>query len=139
MARNRIILDSGALSALAEKSRSFRTAMRKGYLSEGVRIVVPTAVIAESTTGNQQRDANVNHILKSVSTVDLDVRIARNAAALRHAQRRKGAGTIDAIVVATADLVPGSEVITTDPKDLNLLTTVHGRTRVVFVADALRR
>jgi predicted nucleic acid-binding protein len=113
--------------------------MRKGYLSEGVRIVVPTAVIAESTTGNQQRDANVNHILKSVSTVDLDVRIARNAAVLRHAQRRKGAGTIDAIVVATADLVPGSEVITTDPKDLNLLTTVHGRTRVVFVADALRR
>jgi hypothetical protein len=109
------------------------------FLSKSDNVLVPTAVIAESTTGNHRWDANVNQALKSTSPIDLDMRIARGAAALRHTHRRRGAGTIDAIVVATADIVPGSEIITTDPDDLKLLASVRGRTRVVTVSDALRR
>jgi predicted nucleic acid-binding protein len=134
----RIVLDSGALSTLAEKSRQTRIAFNEILLKKGAEIVIPTAVIAEATTGDQQRDANVNRALKRATLIDLDVRIARSAAILRHAHRRKGAGTVDAIVVATADLEPGSDLVTTDLKDLSLLAGVRGHTRVVTVSEALR-
>jgi predicted nucleic acid-binding protein len=135
----RIVLDSGALSSFAEESRMLRTALRGAFLNPRTQLVVPTVVIAEATTGDHRRDAGVNNALKETLLLDLDVRTARSAAFLRHARRRRGAGTIDAIVVATADLIPGSEVVTTDPNDLGPLASVHGRTRIVTVADALRR
>ncbi|HEV3090671.1 MAG TPA: PIN domain-containing protein [Candidatus Cybelea sp.] len=139
MPRDRIVLDSGAVSALAEKGSSFRAALGEIFLKRGAQVLVPTAVIAESTTGDHRRDAHVNQALKRTSLIDLDARIARSAATLRHAHRRKGAGTIDAIVVATADLVPGSDVITADANDLNLLASVRGLSRVVTVSDVMRR
>ncbi len=138
MGVTRIVLDSGALSALAEENRQSRLALN-GILLRGAEVVVPTAVIAEATTGDPRRDANVNRALKRTRSMNLDVRIARSAALLRHVHKRRGAGTIDAIVVATADLVPGSHVMTTDPNDLGPLASVHGRTRVVSVSDALQR
>lgn len=138
MGKTRIILDSGALSTLAEKSEALRTALRKIIVSKRTVVLVPTAVIAEATTGHHGLDANVNRALKTTLLVDLDLRIARSAAALRHAHRRRGSGTIDAIVVATADLVPGSDVVTTDPRDISLLASVRGQTRVITLSDVLR-
>ena len=135
MARDRIVLDSGALSTLADESRSLRIAFRH-IVKRHAPVVVPTVVIAEATTGDHRRDANVNHALKSASLIGLDARIARSAALLRHAHRRSGAGTIDAIVVATADVVPGTRVLTSDPHDLRLLASVNGRTRIIDVNDA---
>jgi predicted nucleic acid-binding protein len=134
----RIVLDSGALSALAEENRQSRVALN-GILLKGAEVIVPTAIIAEATTGDPRRDANVNRALKKTRSIDLDVRTARFAAVLRHAYKRRGAGTIDAIVVATADLIPGSHVVTTDPKDLGPLASMHGRTRVVALSDVLHR
>jgi predicted nucleic acid-binding protein len=131
---DRIVLDSGALSALAEESRTFRVALREA-LRKRASVVVPTAVIAEATTGDHRRDANVNRTLKQVSLVALDPRLARSAAALRHAHKRAGAGTIDAIVVATADLVPGTEILTSDPTDLRLLASVRGQTHIISISD----
>ena len=136
MARNRIVLDSGALSYLAEKDARFRATVHHA-LSSGVAIVVPTAVIAEATTGDHRRDAGVNRALKKTVLVPLDVHIARSAAVLRHAYRRAGAGTIDAIVVATADIFPGTRVLTGDPTDLTLLASVRCRTRVVSLAEMM--
>jgi len=100
-----------------------------------VRVLVPTAVIAEATTGDHRRDANVNRELKRTTLVGLNEPIARAAAALRHAHRKVAAGTIDAIVVATADAVPGTRVLTGDPIDLGLLATVRGRTRVIALSQ----
>lgn len=115
---------------LADETGPLRRAIRCA-LRKHVSLVVPTAVIAEATTGDHRRDANVNRTLKSAALVDLNAAVARSAAALRHAHRRAGAGTIDAIVVATADLVPGSHVLTGDPADLRRLASVNGHTHVV--------
>jgi hypothetical protein len=102
------------------------------------KVVVPTAVIAEATTGDHRRDVNVNRTLKEATLMPLDGRLARSAAALRYAHRRAGSGTIDAIVVASADLVPGSDVLTSDPIDLKLLASVKGCTRVIALSDVAR-
>ena len=136
MAGDRIVLDSGALSALADKSEAFRVALQE-RLRDGTEVLVPTAVIAEATTGDHRRDANVNRALKRTSLIALDGALARSAAALRYAHKRAGAGTIDAIVVATADLIPGTRVLTSDPVDLRLLASVNGRTRVIAMSDAV--
>lgn len=134
MAGNRIVLDSGVLSTLAEKDGPLRIALREA-IARGTDVLVPTAVIAESTSGDGRRDAIVNRTLKLLSVIDLDHRIARSAAALRHARRLRAAGTIDAIVVATADLVPGTRLLTGDPDDLRLLASINGRTRVVALTN----
>jgi predicted nucleic acid-binding protein len=134
VATYRICLDSGAFSALAKEDEAVRTAVRQA-LKNGGDVIVPTVVVAESTTGNGTRDANVNRVLGDLQLVDLDERFARAAAALRHALRRSGAGTIDAAVIATADAVPGTRVLTGDPNDLRPLAAVAGLTSVVALED----
>ncbi len=112
MATNRFLLDSGALTALAED----------------VDIVVPTIVIAESTTGGH-RDAKVNRVLVKCDILDLTESIARDAARLRTALR--GAGIADAIIIATADRERGTTVLTSDPADLTALAVITNRSAVV--------
>jgi predicted nucleic acid-binding protein len=125
-----LVLDSGALSALAQKDEALRVTFREA-LKRGATIVVPTAVIAESLTGEGSRDARVNRFLGSTALAELDETLARRAAHLRHTLRARRAGTIDAIVVATADEFPGTVLLTTDPNDLRPLAAVRGTTRVV--------
>jgi len=50
---------------------------------------------------------------------------------LRHALRRRRVGTIDAIVVACADDVVGSLILTSDRADLAPLAAERSRSRVV--------
>jgi predicted nucleic acid-binding protein len=88
-------------------------------------------VIAESTTGDAARDARVDRVLNVLDIVPADEGIARRAGALRHATRARRGGTIDAIVVATADRVTGSLVLTGDAGDLRHLAAVGGTTLVV--------
>jgi predicted nucleic acid-binding protein len=125
----RIVLDSGALTALAQDKEKIRIALQKA-IAAGAHVAVPTAVIAESTTGDSRRDAPTNRVLKLASSAGLDERLARRAAALRYAARLRQAGTIDAIVVATADDVAGSVIFTTDPRDMTHLTSITARSRV---------
>lgn len=136
MARYRIVLDSGALSAVAEnpqKYETIRATLKKG-LELRAFLAVPTVVVAESTTGDLPRDAHVNRALKAFEVVGLDESLARSSARLRYAARRSAADTIDAIVVATADALPGTILITTDPKDIRPLAAVRGITRVIAAA-----
>jgi predicted nucleic acid-binding protein len=93
-------------------------------------------VIAEATTGDHRRDATVNRELKRARVAPLDEPTARAAAALRHAYRKAGSGTIDAIVVATADAVPGTRILTGDPVDLTLLASVRAVSEVISLAEA---
>ncbi len=130
MATNRIVLDSGALSTLAEKGRSLRVILREA-LATGAEVVVPAVIVAESTTGDAGRDAQVNRVLKATRIISVDERIGRAAARLRHALRRRHAGTIDAIVVACADDEVDSLIVTTDRADLAPLAAECGRSRLL--------
>jgi hypothetical protein len=95
-------------------------------------VIVPTVVVAESTTDGGGRDASVNRLLKALLISDCDMATARSAAALRFLASA-GPRTIDAIVVATADRIPGSIVLTGDPADLGALARVRRLSRVVDI------
>jgi predicted nucleic acid-binding protein len=132
VAANRIVLDSGALSAFAREEEAIRVALRRA-LADGADVIVPAVVLAESTTGDARRDAAVNRVLKALTIEPLDEPTARAAGAIRHAQRRRGAGAFDAMVVACADHLLGSTIYTSDPLDLRPLAAERGRSRVVAI------
>jgi len=64
LATDRIILDSGALSAFSAEKGPIRITLRKAILA-GAQIVLPAPVIAEATTGDAGRDAQVNQVIKA--------------------------------------------------------------------------
>jgi predicted nucleic acid-binding protein len=115
-----LLLDPGGLSRLSQRNRR-SAALLAALRAEGLwPPVVPTAVIAESTSGSARTDTNINRLLK---TCDVDPIIpeakARRAGRLRALARRGSA--IDALVVALAE--PGSTVLTADRDDLRALVT----------------
>jgi hypothetical protein len=82
--------------------------------------VVPTVVLAESTTGSARTDTNINRLLKSCEVEPIvPERAARRAGYLRAGARTGSA--IDALVVATAE--PGGTVLTGDTGDLEALAS----------------
>jgi predicted nucleic acid-binding protein len=91
--------------------------------------LVPAPVVTETTTGNGSRDAQINHVLKSCLTIPLDESLARAAGALRY--RGPGSGAIDAMVVACADAVPDSIIVTGDVADLEPLAAERRRSIVL--------
>ena len=133
MGISRLVLDSGGLSAIASDEEVAHRVLRRAVAS-GASIVVPTVVIAESTHGGAS-DAELNRFVKSVDVVStLDETIARAAGHLRHLARVRDVA--DAVVVATADAVPFSAILTGDPSDLHSLASVRGRTKVVSTRQA---
>ena len=111
-----LVLDSGGLSRLASRTRR-TAALIEAFRRHGLwPPVVPTVVIAESTTGKARTDTNINRLLKACDNdPNVSEHTARRAGQLRAAARRGSA--VDAIVVGIAE--PGSTVLTTDPDDLN--------------------
>ena len=112
------MLDSGAVTRLAERSRA-SVALVLALRDEGLwPAVVPSAVLVECLQGHGGRDAAANRLLKTCDVVDrIPESLARRAALLRRRARRGSA--VDAIVVAMAE--PGGTVLTTDPEDLEAL------------------
>ena len=110
-----ISLDTGALISLVEKRR---LSIRKVYevaVTSAVPIHVSTAVVAEwwrEGAGEKTR----GDWLRSMHVEVLTEQIARLAGVA--IGRVKGAGTIDAIVLATATLRGDVAVYTSDPHDL---------------------
>ena len=115
----RVTLDSGVVSALAEGDARARANL-EAFRRRDVEVIVPAVVIAESTTGVGPRDARVNTVLSGCRIAPATEAIARRAAQLRFTARRPDA-TIDAIVVATADLVGGRALLTRDLDDCGAL------------------
>jgi len=118
-----LVLDSGGLSRLAERSQSAAAlilALRRNGLWPPV---VVTPVLVESLTGDGGRDALVNRLLKTCNVAEeVGERLARRAAFLRTAARRGSA--VDALVVAVAE--PHGSVLTSDSADLEALAA-HAR------------
>lgn len=115
-----LVLDSGAVSRLAERSRA-SAALILAFREEGLwPAVVPSVVLVECLQGHAGRDANENQLLKTCDVVDrIPESLARRAALLRRRARRGSA--VDALVVAMAE--PGGTVLTTDPNDLEALAS----------------
>jgi hypothetical protein len=114
-----LVLDSGGLSFLARRDiaavATIRVLVRDGLWPP----VVPSVVLAESTTG-RQHDANVNRLLTACDLAEaLPEELARRAGQLRYKARRGSA--VDAILVATAE--PGGTVLTGDEEDLSALAS----------------
>ena len=108
-------------------SRLSRRNRRAAALIEALRAenlwppVVPTVVLAESTTGAARTDANINRLLKSCDVEPIVAeRTARRAGHLR--TRARTGSAVDALVVALAE--PGGTVLTGDAEDLEALA-VH--------------
>lgn len=113
-----LVLDSGGISRLARR-RQDSAALIAVFKRDGLwPPLVPAVVLAESITGRQRHDANINRFLKTCNITDeLTERLARRAGALRALARQGSA--VDALVVAFAE--PGGAVLTADLKDLRAL------------------
>lgn len=113
-----LILDSGAVSRLAERSTRALALMRALRADDLWPPIVPTVVLVESLQGHSGRDATTNQFLKAC-TIESQVseRTARRAAELRRRARRGSA--VDAIVVALAE--PSGTILTGDKQDIEAL------------------
>lgn len=111
-----LTFDTGALIALERP----RDSMRKVFataITNGVAITVPAVVVAEWWhAGLREKERSM--ILRSLRVEPLVERVARVAGAALG--RTRGAGAIDAIVMASAAL-RGDTVYTSDPDDLTAL------------------
>lgn len=125
-----VVLDSGGLSRLAERS-TWARALLESLRREGLwPPIVPSAVLVESLTGDGRRDARANQLLKGCDVREsLSEPLARRAAFLRAKARRGSA--VDAIVVALAE--PGGTVLTSDVGDLEALAIHAADVRIARV------
>jgi hypothetical protein len=122
-----LILDSGGVTRLAERSRE-ALALILAFREQGLwPPKVPSVVLVECLQGHAGRDANENRFLKTCEISQaIPESLARRAALLRRLARRGSA--VDALVVALAE--PGGTVLTSDPGDLKALAT-HAKDVVV--------
>jgi len=127
MGRISLVFDSGAVTALAKGNIEARSFVREA-LKSGHGVVLPSVVVAETTRGTP-RDAPIDRVIKHATVVALDLKLARMAGRLLHGARSKQ--TIDAIIVATADLAPGSAILTGDERDITALANVERMTAVL--------
>jgi predicted nucleic acid-binding protein len=115
----RLILDSGAVLALARRDVRARAALTAAW-EVGAEVVLPAVVVAETVRGNGPRDAPVNRVVAAVGEVaDVDEATARVAGALL--AKAASTATIDALVVAEAVAGGGGVVLTGDADDLGAL------------------
>lgn len=110
-----LVLDSGGLSRLSQRNR------RAAALIEALQAenlwppVVPTIVLAESTTGAARTDANINRLLKSCDVEPVVAEATARRAGHLRARARRGSA-VDALLVAVAE--PDGTVLTGDAEDL---------------------
>lgn len=122
-----LILDSGGVSFLAKRDQDAVAAIRALVRAGTWPPLVPSVVLAESTTGRQHDDAAVNRLLKTCDIrEDLPASLARRAGELRHLAERGSA--VDAVVVASAE--PGGVVLTGDIEDLRALASHADAVRI---------
>ena len=122
-----LVLDSGAVSKLAERSQQ-AAALILALREQGLwPPVVPSVVLIECLEGHAGRDALANRFLKTCDVAEeVPERLARRAAALRRRARRGSA--VDALVIAFAE--PSGTVLTSDYSDLSALAGYANRVGV---------
>ena len=113
-----LVLDSGGVSRLAERSRQ-AAALILALREEGLwPPVVLSVVLVECLQGHAGRDALANRFLKTCDVVEgIPEPLARRAALLRRRARRGSA--VDALIIAFAE--HGGTALTSDLDDLKAL------------------
>jgi len=119
MARRSLILDAGALIALARNDHRVRAYLTVA-LERGIDVLVPPIVVTQTIRGAAQ-DALINRLLKSrgVNVSAVDEELARAAGYLLARSGLRDAA--DAQVVAEASRSAPATILTGDPDDLRLL------------------
>jgi predicted nucleic acid-binding protein len=121
-APQRLILDSGAVIALARGERK-----AKAFLARALELMapveIPVVVMAETIRGGP-RDAPLNRVLKAVGSVP-DAREIHGRIAGHLLGAARSAATIDALVVAQAVAGGGAQILTGDRDDLERLAAPH--------------
>jgi len=124
----RLILDSGAVLALASGNERARQFVRRA-ISARAAVIVPAVVVAETTRGGP-RDATVNRVIKTVEDVaPVTEDVAREAGRLL-AGARKSNATMDALVVASAARRESTIILTGDIDDITALAANYLHVRV---------
>lgn len=121
-ASQRLILDSGAVIALARGDQKARAFLARA-LELGSPIEIPVVVVAETIRGGP-RDAPVNRVLKAVGSI-ADALEIHGRIAGRLLGEARSAHTVDALVVAHAVEAGGAQILTGDPDDLERLAAPH--------------
>jgi hypothetical protein len=113
-----LVLDSGGVSRLAERSRQAAALIAALHEADLWPPLVSSIVLVECLQGHPGRDALSNRFLKTCDVVEeIGEPLARRAALLRRLARRGSA--VDALVIALGE--PGGTVLTSDLGDLGAL------------------
>lgn len=112
------VLDSGGLSRLSQRNRRAAALIEALQAEDLWPPVVPTIVLAESTTGAARTDANINRLLKSCDVEPVVAEATARRAGQLRARARRGSA-VDALLVALTE--PGGTVLTGDTEDLEAL------------------
>ncbi|MGH9304232.1 MAG: type II toxin-antitoxin system VapC family toxin [Acidimicrobiales bacterium] len=121
------VLDAEALSVLASPGERGSAKRRSHAVLEAVErrggyAVVPAPVLAEVSRTRERRMA-VERVLRHLSVVPTDRRIAEGAGVLLEAVKMSSSGAIDAFVVATASAMPAAVILTGDAGDIRQLSS----------------
>ena len=114
-----LVLDAGGITALAGQRARLIELRRRGMWPAQV----PSVVLAEALTGDHRRDFHANRLLRACQVRDVTEAQAREAARLRTATKRSAAiSATGAVVAAFASACPDPVVLTSDPRDLTVLS-----------------
>jgi predicted nucleic acid-binding protein len=121
-ASQRLILDSGAVIALARGDQRARAFLARAQ-ALGTSIEIPVVVLAETVRGGP-RDAPIHRVLKAVGSVP-EAREIHGRIAGQLLATARSAATVDALVVAQAVEAGGGHILTGDRGDLERLAAPH--------------
>ena len=120
--RNPLILDSGAVIALARGDQRARAFLAQAITLQA-EIQIPVVVIAETLRGGP-KDAPIHRILKKTHRgPSMDAELGQTAGHLLG--RARSSDTIDALIVAQAVRSGGGHILTGDRGDLERLASGH--------------
>lgn len=123
----RLVLDSGAVTRLAERSRRAAALILALQEQDLWPPSVPSVVLVECLQGHAGRDALANRFLMTCDVVEEFPRALVQRAAMLRRQARRGSA-VDALVVAVAE--PDGTALTTDFDDLHALAQYATRVGV---------
>jgi len=124
-----LILDTGAVLAIMRRDKVVRALLASAQ-RRGILLVVPPVVVTQVIRGGP-RDAEANRLFESVYLSFTGARVARAAGSLLAVSGLSDAA--DAQIVAEAQRLAPSVIMTSDPDDIRLLASTLRGVRVIVI------